>query len=495
MENIRDWCISRQIWWGHRLPVYYCRRCQREGFEEAENKREEKGNKRGIIVARTRVERCPYCGSDEISQEEDVLDTWFSSWLWPFSTLGWPEKSEDLDYFYPTSTLVTAPEIIFFWVARMIMAGIKFMGEIPFRDVYIHGTIRDAKGRKMSKSLGNTIDPLQIINELGADALRFSLVFITATGQDVFLSREKFLVGRNFANKIWNASRYILAKTQGKEDLCLEKIPEDLELKERWILSRLHRTIEEVSRALEQYRFQEAESRVYDFFWHQFCDWYIELTKPSHQEITQKVLVYVLEKTMRLLHPFMPFISEEIWQRIKEGSKKKSIMLASWPKKEQRWIDESAERDMNLIIEITQVVRNLLAELNIKEKAEVSLVLVNFPAHLSSYLSYISQLTRIDNITCKKEGVKEGILSLVKDTEVYLLLEKMEVEREKGRIRKKIEEIEKDIQLLSIRLANKEFVQRAPAEVIERNRARKREMELKKKRLEEILSRLCLIQS
>ena len=311
MENIQDWCISRQIWWGHRLPVYYCRDCE------------------NIMVSKVNPGKCSKCSSLNIYQDEDVLDTWFSSWLWPFATFGWPVVKgqppsgtapvEDLKYFYPTSTLVTASEIIFFWVARMIMAGLEFMKDIPFKDVYIHGTVRDIEGKKMSKSLGNIIDPLDIISEYGADALRFSLIAITAQGQDVYLAKERFQQGRNFANKIWNASRFILSNLNVKGQSPAGTVPcKELNLVNRWILSRFYSALKEVDKNLDLYRFNEAANLLYGFFWHEFCDWYLEMIKPDIKNSqTQAVMYKVLEKFLRAIHPFMPFVSEEIWQLLK----------------------------------------------------------------------------------------------------------------------------------------------------------------------------------
>ncbi|MCX5687443.1 MAG: valine--tRNA ligase, partial [Candidatus Omnitrophica bacterium] len=329
MENIRDWCISRQIWWGHRLPVYYCQKCN------------------AVIVAKVAPEKCTKCGSLDLKQDDDVLDTWFSSWLWPFSTLGWPEKTKDLEYFYPTSSLVTAPEILFFWVARMIVSGKEFIKEIPFSDVYIHGTVRDATGKKMSKSLGNIIDPIEIIDGFGADALRFSIISITAAGQDVFLSKEKFEIGRNFANKIWNASRFVLMNVEYRAE-DIRRAGQELSMADKWIFSRLNRTIEAVTKALDNYKFNEAESLAYDFFWHDFCDWYVEMVKPeiteqvkgNKSQVTGKILIYVLENSLKLLHPFMPFVTEAVWQNIKE---RESIMIAPWPEADKHYINKKIE--------------------------------------------------------------------------------------------------------------------------------------------------------
>ena len=539
MENIRDWCISRQIWWGHRLPVYYCRECLRETGK----RKSQFPKQRGIIVAKTKPERCPYCGSSEIYQDEDVLDTWFSSWLWPFSTLGWPGEKEqrakskeqreisDLDYFYPTSTLVTAPEIIFFWVARMIMAGMKFMGKIPFKDVYIHGTVRDASGKKMSKSLGNAIDPLEIIKEVGSDALRFSIVFISATGQDIFLSKQKFAVGRNFANKVWNASRYILQNWEanyGGLPSIVFAGSADLELKERWILSRLNQTIKEVNRCLENYRFQEAESKIYEFFWHQFCDWYIELAKPSQasnsklqapsqkteglgpaawslerSEIAQAVLYHILETSMRLLHPFMPFISEEIWQRIRgqrrkerkqkekpESLQAESIMVAEWPKADEKLMDKKAEEDMELLIEIIQAIRNLCAELSVKNFKEVKLVLVHFPKRLERYSNYLSQLTHIENIDYQTTKPKKAISTVVQKSEVYLLLKDIDLSKGKKRLTRKIEELDKELERLSQKLEDKDFLQKAPREVVQKTKETREKLKQEREKIFAMLGQI-----
>ncbi|MCK4463075.1 MAG: class I tRNA ligase family protein, partial [Candidatus Omnitrophica bacterium] len=334
MENIRDWCISRQIWWGHRLPVYYCRNCRKQANKSTVDSQQpiDKSesmdyglwamDEKGIIVSKVKPEKCPECGSTDIVQDPDVLDTWFSSWLWPFSTFGWPEKTKELDYFYPTDVLVTAQEIIFFWVARMIIAGMEFMKDIPFKEVYIHGTVRDDTGTKMSKSLGNIIDPLDIIGSVGADALRFSIISITAQGQDVFLSPKKFEIGRNFANKLWNASRFVLTNLKEdfvKKDLCQIAKDPNLSLADRWILSRFYQALGDFTKSLESYRINDAANRVYEFIWHEFCDWYIEISKvklygddKKARSFAASMLIRILEGCMRLLHPIMPFITEEI---------------------------------------------------------------------------------------------------------------------------------------------------------------------------------------
>ncbi|MFA6350684.1 MAG: valine--tRNA ligase, partial [Candidatus Omnitrophota bacterium] len=385
MENIQDWCISRQIWWGHRLPVYYCRKCAENGKSQIPNP---KSQNSGVIVAKIKPDKCPECGSKDIYQDEDVLDTWFSSWLWPFATFGWPfDKSrqspvasrqlseEDLKYFYPTSTLVTAPEIIFFWVARMIMAGFEFMGKQPFKDVYIHGTVRDIDGKKMSKSLGNIIDPLEIIEKYGTDALRFSIISITSQGQDVFLSEQRFEQGRNFANKIWNASRFILMNldpVQVTVDLSEFYKKEELNIVNRWILSRFYSTLESVEESIESFKFNEAANLLYGFFWHEFCDWYLEIIKPDIKERQNQIIMFkILEKFLRALHPFMPFITEEIWQKLPHSGE--SIMVRPWPHVQEQTIDKKLEQDMVLLFDIITSIRNLRAEIEIKPELKVPL--------------------------------------------------------------------------------------------------------------------------
>ncbi len=367
LENIRDWCISRQLWWGHRIPVWYCRSCGE------------------MIVARAAPEACA-CGSRDVEQDPDVLDTWFSSALWPFSTLGWPEQTADLAAFYPTSALVTAYDIIFFWVARMIMMGMEFMHQAPFRDVYIHGLVRDTQGRKMSKSLGNGVDPLEIVDEFGADALKFTIAFLTAQGQDVLLGKETFKLGSKFANKIWNASRYILMNLEGRTLLG----PASLELREvdRWILHRLDTAAAAVQSALDGYRFNEAAQAVYEYFWSDFCDWYIEASKLSlraedlavkgraaEKDRAISLLVAVLEESLRLLHPFLPFITEEIWQKlppaVATGAHGPSIVRAPYPLSSEERRDPEVDAHFALLQELVRGVRTLRSEFTIPQERKV----------------------------------------------------------------------------------------------------------------------------
>jgi len=482
MGNIRDWCISRQIWWGHRLPVYYCKNCIKQVSESAENK--------GVIVSKVKPEKCPVCGGTDLKQDEDVLDTWFSSWLWPFSTLGWPEKTKDLEYFYPTSSLVTAPEILFFWVARMVVSGKEFIKEIPFRDVYIHGTVRDAAGRKMSKSLGNIIDPLEIIDGFGADALRFSIISITAAGQDVFLSKEKFEIGRNFANKIWNASRFVLMNTCGKpENLSnfascpagqLAKLDRyrELSMADKWILSRLNRTIEAVTKALDNYRFNEAEGLVYDFFWHDFCDWYVEMVKPQiiarsaerEAQSTEEILIHVLENSLKLLHPFMPFVTEAVWQNIRE---RESIMTASWPEADKHYINKKIESDMETVKNIIVNIRNIRSDMNIAYSKKLTAGLVPLKKVAGSLVSngvgYIKNLAQLEQLTIDENLAKpKSFLSAV--TEEFNIIISLDgvidITAEKARLAKKQDALKQQVMFAEKRLKNEDFVNNAPLEVV-----------------------------
>ena len=479
MENIKDWCISRQIWWGHRIPVYYCNDCKKD-------------KEQGIIVSKTKPDKCPKCGSTGLEQDPDVLDTWFSSWLWPFSTLGWPVKKEDLKYFYPTDTLVTAQEIIFFWVARMIMAGFEFMGDMPFKDVYIHGTVRDAAGTKMSKSLGNTIDPLEIVDKYGADALRYSIISITAVGQDVFLSKERFEMGRNFANKLWNASRFVLTnldRDKIRVDLCGFYDKNKLELKERWILSRFYQTLEAVSKLLDNYRINEAAKLIYEFFWHEFCDWYLELAKSTFSsEDTQVVLYKVLEKSLRMLHPFMPHVTEEIWQALPhEGD---SIMVSTWPHVQKQIIDKKADNDMALIIESITSIRNIRATWQVEPKKFINVYMKagskKTADRLENNRDYIKRLARVEDLKIARTLVKPkgSAAGICNDAEIYVPLHGIiDYEKERSRLNRKLEELKSRLKNLSGRLKNKNFLKSAPKEVIQKFKSTESELKDQVKRL------------
>lgn len=477
MENIRDWCISRQIWWGHRIPVWYCKDCL--DYDNVRDVEVSAPGKKGVFIADESAEKCPDCGGSNIEQDPDVLDTWFSSWLWPFSTLGWPEETPELEKFYPTNVLVTAQEIIFFWVARMIMSGLKFMKEIPFSDVYIHGTVRDATGTKMSKSLGNVIDPLEVIEDVGSDALRFSIISITSQGQDVFLSKEKFDLGRNFANKLWNASRYVLMN-----------LPEDFEEKEidaaklgladKWILSSFNRTVEDVTKALELYRFNDATTTLYDFIWHRYCDWYLEMSKLSEdKDTTQQVLVTVLKGILKLLHPVMPFITEDIWQRIpSEGSE--WLMASSWPEADPRFDDDKAVDDMEHIIASITSIRNIRSFWNIAHKAQLQVgINVASAGEKCLYMDNARYIQHLAGCVIAKaeEGLErpdQSVASLVGQTKLFIPLgDAVDIDKEKVRINGKIEELEKCLTGIDKKLSNGSFLERAPEEVVAKEKDKK----------------------
>lgn len=499
MNNIQDWCISRQIWWGHRIPVYYCKTCQ-------------KNQKDGIIVSAIKPLKCPKCSSVDLIQDEDVLDTWFSSWLWPFATFYWPKESPDLKYFYPTSTLVTAPEIIFFWVARMIMAGFEFKKQLPFKDVYIHGTVRDIEGKKMSKSLGNVIDPLEIIAEYGADALRFSLVSITSQGQDVFLSKERFEQGRNFANKIWNASRFILKNLKADEvnvDLCVFFKNEKLDILNQWILSRFYSTLKEVEKDLGSFKFNEAANGLYSFFWHEFCDWYLELIKPQiDQKQTQVIMFKVLEKYLRIIHPFMPFISEDIWQKLqsviartasaaKQDEAILSIMEQPWPHMQSQLINKKAEQEIQMAFDIINTIRNMRAELEIDPQNRINLKLAfankTTEKIIDPLLSHIKNLAKIDNleVTAKYSVQKNEYTTVLKDTHITILLSGIvDVQEQIKKNQLKTDKLKVEIKNKEAMLANKNFLQRAPVEIVNTEKAKLLDMQQEVKKLEVIINGL-----
>jgi valyl-tRNA synthetase len=517
MENIRDWCISRQIWWGHRIPVYYCKRCvpkdgteyrvQGTGFDgqgKAGAQYPVPGTlykNKGVIVSKTRPDKCPDCGGTEIEQDPDVLDTWFSSWLWPFSTFGWPKETPELKYFYPTDALVTAQEIIFFWVARMVMAGFEFMGDVPFRHVYIHGTVRDMTGTKMSKSLGNVIDPLDMIQKYGTDALRFSIISITAQGQDVFLSESKFELGRNFANKLWNASRFIMANLKPGEvgeDLCVFFKGQSLTLAERWILSRLYSTLKYVGECLDAYKFNEAANAIYEFIWHELCDWYIEIAKSSIGEKSSQVILYkVLEKSLRILHPFMPFITEEIWQRLpREGAGPDSIMLRQWPHIQAEMIDKGSEERMRRVISVITAIRNIRSVWNIDPRTEVEAIANVGPGAderlLRESLDMVKRLARVRDLRIgnhpKPKNSASGVVGAV---ELYVPLEGLiDFGKECARLKKEEIRMAAEHHSLKGRLKNEEFLSKAPEDVVAKQRLRMAELEKQVRKLRENLKEI-----
>lgn len=517
MENIRDWCISRQIWWGHRIPVWYC---------------QEKGNskcreKKGIIVSRQEPEDCPYCGSKKIVQDEDVLDTWFSSALWPFSTLGWPDETEDLKTFYPTSVLVTAFDILFFWVARMIMMGLRFMGEVPFKDVYIHAIVRDSKGEKMSKSKGNVIDPLIMINKYGADAFRFSLAAFAAQGRDIRFSEDRVEGYRHFINKIWNATRFIQMNIDNiikdKRALSLASPVKDndpVSIPERWILSRLAATTEDINRSLENYRFNEAANSIYQFLWHEFCDWYIEISKVRLRPIASEeqkqaiyeglsifTLLYVLDQSLRLLHPFMPFVTEEIWQRMRSYLQEiginderlfrgnESLVITSYPSDLKR--DRDAEENMSFILEAVTNIRNIRGELNISPGADIIVLIKPFDAHVEEVLNYnkpvIGRLVKASEVNIGMDLSRPGhsAISVSPGFEIYVPLEGLiNIEEEINRLIREKNRIEETLNLISSKLTNEEFLNKAPGSVVEKERNKYQEFIMKKEGIERGIEKL-----
>jgi len=463
MENLRDWCISRQLWWGHRIPVWYCLECGE------------------IFAATDDPSQCPKCQSAEIEQDPDVLDTWFSSALWPFSTLGWPEDTPELEQFYPTSVLVTGFDIISFWVARMIVMGYEFMGDKPFGDVLIHGLVRDAQGRKMSKSLGNGVDPLEAIEEYGADALRFNLVIGVAPGNDLRYIPEKVQAYRNFANKIWNASRFALMHLEDFDGSEKERAALDLALADRWILSRFEYTAGEVGRFLERYDIGEAARVLYDFIWSEFCDWYIELIKPrlykkeeaESRYAAQYVLWFVLRQTLELLHPFMPFITEEVWQNLPHEGR--TIMLAPWPRPTGLSAPE-AERAMHTVMEVVTAIRTLRSEKNVDPGRKITAICQadsETRAVLMGAQADVMNLAGLDRLTLEKPGEKpqRAVGAVVEGINIYLpLADLVDLEAETARIEKDLASAEQELRRAKGKLANENFVSKAPEHVVQKER-------------------------
>ncbi len=475
MTNIRDWCISRQLWWGHRVPAWYCT--------------EQIGNKPACaqpIVSRTSPEKCPHCGSTILRQDDDVLDTWFSSWLWPFSVFDWPKENADLEYFYPTDTLVTAPDIIFFWVARMVMAGLEFRGAVPFKHVYFTSIIRDMQGRKMSKSLGNSPDPLDVIATYGADALRFTVLYLAPIGQDVLYSNEKCEMGRNFANKIWNAGRFFLmnrdaiAAEATLEIPIVSAKPSD-DLSDTWILSRFNSTVKETTSLLERLQVNEAAKLLYDFMWHDFCDWYVEFAKNRIAETSDHNLkkaivnraIRVYEETLKLLHPFMPFVTEEIWQHLSERESGQSIMTAPWPHPEESLINIGAEKEMEFIQNVISAVRTVKSEMNLPPGKEVELVVnchdESRMALLESNRPSLERLARIHALTIGTSLPKPpfSVSTVVQGQELFIPLKGLiDIDVERARLEKEIARLEGQLGAVNAKLENPNFSQKAPADVI-----------------------------
>ena len=466
MENIRDWCISRQIWWGHQIPAWTCKACGE------------------VQVVRETPEHCSACSSKDLERETDVLDTWFSSALWPFSTLGWPEKTETLKKFYPTTVLCTGFDILFFWVARMIMMGIKFMGDVPFRHVYIHALIRDAEGQKMSKTKGNVIDPLEVMEQYGTDALRFTLAAFAAQGRDIKLDEDRIDGYRNFCNKLWNASRFVFMNLEGYEGTCQLDEQADRSIADQWILSRLNNTTREVNQALEDFKFNDAALTVYKFIWNEYCDWYIELAKSRlavagpEKKAAQNVLLHVLEASLKLLHPFMPFITEEIWQKLPKNGD--SIMVSAFPEFRVDGSDTKVEEAMGKVMEVITGVRNIRGEMNLNPGLKLNALIktrhADLEATLKKHAGFIREMARMDQLTIGPDIEKPEVSasSVLGEIDLIIPLEgMMNFEEEKNRVEKELKKIAKDLIFLNKKLSNPNFVKKAPAEVIEKDEKRK----------------------
>ena len=500
LENIRDWNISRQLWWGHRIPVWYCRDCGE------------------VIVARQDPTACPKCGGSQIEQDPDILDTWFSSGLWPFSTLGWPDQTADLAYFYPTSVLETGYDILFFWVTRMIMMGLAMTDNIPFDTVYLHGMIRDEKGEKMSKTKGNAVDPLALMEEFGTDALRFALATGSTPGSDMKLSPTKLQDARNFANKLWNAARLILMNLDDPAAALQRELPSAaaLTLADRWILSRAHRLTEAVNRLMTSYEFGEAGRQVYDFLWSEFCDWYLEIAKsqlrsPELKAPTQAIMAQVLERTLRLLHPFMPFVTEEIWQRLARGTRYEergmrdegrgtdSIILASYPTADERFFDQAAEEQMGLVMELVRSICNARAEFGVEPAKRIEAVIAAGQAKdlLVAQTETLVTLARLDPAKLRikatlPEKPKQALSLLVGGVECYLPLAAMvDLAAERARTEKELAAAQADVARGEKLLAS-DFARKAPAAIVEKEREK---LAANRQRLAQIEARLASLSS
>ncbi len=527
MEQIQDWCISRQIWWGHQIPAWYCRTCNKGNLGSVEFNRNLSQPLTGQpgeptispdqmevewwisadaepIVAKEKPERCNKCGGTALIQDPDVLDTWFSSALWPFSTLGWPKKTKELKIFYPTSTLVTSFDILFFWVARMIMMGLYVMKEVPFRDVYIHALVRDAEGQKMSKSKGNVIDPLLMMEKYGTDALRFTLAAMASPGRDIRLSEERIAGYRNFANKLWNAARFLLMNCPSGAKTYLEgplSSPDTLSLDDRWILSRLQKVIASVNRQLEDYRFDEASRELYQFLWHEFCDWYLELIKPSLYgtdtavaDQTRTTAIHVFETVLRLLHPFMPFITEELWTHLPhEGD---SLAAAAYPQADPTALDEEIELVVaDFIIQPIVSIRNLRAEMNLSPAEELTVAVA--PKNLAAknlFEHNFPSLQRLARISVKECAVglarpKTASTVLVSWGEIYVLLNEKQIRAEIERLGRVLLKIDKELEPINKKHRDLQFVTRAPKEVVAKLDLQRTDLQKKRRMLAAELER------
>ena len=507
MRNIKDWCISRQIWWGHQIPAWYCERCNSGKKTEVHGETRFSADARPIVGIE-QITECPSCGWKGIFRDNDVLDTWFSSALWPFSTLGWPEKTKELQRYYPTSTLVTGFDIIFFWVARMMMMGLKFMNAVPFHDVYIHALVRDAEGQKMSKSKGNVIDPLVIMDKYGTDAFRFTLAAMAAQGRDIKLAEERIEGYRNFCNKIWNLARFTLMNLENSYQLSA--ISHQLSIADKWILTRLNHTVRDVTEDLETYRFNDAANSAYQFVWHELCDWYVELIKfdlrgengEERKKTAQTVLLKILKDSLKLLHPIMPFITEEVWDVLphEEGDKGQgawvgSIMQQPFPKTGADYPD--AERDMILIMDVIKAIRNIRSEMNVSPALTIEAVCYSSDGSVIRLLEtegrHIKTLSKVSVLKVSAPaGRPENCATAVAgNIEIFIPLKGLiNFEEEEKRLKKDIEKIEKELLALERKMSNKEFIEKAPKEVVEKDKARLEELLQKKTKLEQGVGRV-----
>ena len=477
MRGTRDWCISRQLWWGHRIPAWYCADCGK------------------TTVSKTDIDCCPYCSSKNIEQDSDTLDTWFSSALWPFSTLGWPDETSDLKHYYPTNTLVTGYDIIGFWVSRMIFSALEYTGQVPFDTVLIHGLVRDALGRKMSKSLGNGIDPLEIIDQYGADALRLTLATGNSPGNDMRFSDEKVGASRNFANKLWNASRFILMNIDDEDIKC--ELPANLALEDKWVISLYNDLVKEVTDNLEKFELGMAVAKLYDFIWDVFCDWYIEIAKirlqkgGSEAKDAKQVLVWVMSNTLKLLHPFMPFITEEIWQTLPHDGE--SIMISAWPEYDPAHSFEAEEAEMERIMTAVRAIRNRRAEMNVppSRKAKVYIATAYKPAfeHGSVFMQRLASASEVE--VADSFELDGAVCIVTADAKIYIPMgELVDLDAEKARLNKELAAVEKDLAFVNGKLSNENFVAKAPAAVVEAQREQKTRYEEKIAMLKESIAKL-----
>ncbi|SET77705.1 valyl-tRNA synthetase [Natronincola peptidivorans] len=464
LENIKDWCISRQLWWGHRIPAYYCQDCGE------------------LVVTREAPSKCGKCSSSDFKQDEDVLDTWFSSALWPFSTLGWPEKTKELEYFYPTDVLVTGYDIIFFWVVRMAFSGIEFMEDIPFKHVFVHGLVRDAEGRKMSKSLGNGVDPLEVIDEYGADALRYTLIAGNSPGNDIRFQIERIEASRNFANKLWNATRFVLMNLDERK-ITFDEVKDNLNTADHWIISRLNEVSKEITDNMEKFELGLALQKIYDFTWNEYCDWYIELTKTrlygedlERKAAAQYTLTYVLENILKLLHPFMPFITEEIWQSIPNTGE--SVMVSQWPKYKEDERNHQAEEKMNLIMEAIKNIRNIRAEMNVAPSRRAKLMVFTSKEEMQTiieegkqYFTALAGISEIEFAQNKASIPSDAVSTVVQGAELFLPLEDLiDIEKEIERLEKEKAKLQGEIKRVEGKLSNEGFTKKAPPHLIQEER-------------------------